>query len=402
MTENVKILLVDDDEDDYFLTRGLLSEIPDTRFELDWISDYDQAVELICKGEHDLYLIDYRLGKKDGLQLIREVKEKRCHVAMILLTGLGERSIDFAAMEAGAADYLEKMPLLATRLERSIRYSLQSKRHAEELDQKVRERTEELAQANAALQEEIAERARAEAALRDADRRKDEFLMTLAHELRNPLAPIRNALEIVKISNYDPEVTKRFLGVIDRQANQLVRLIEDLLDLARISRGKIHVRKSRVGLSSVVESAIESTTPLIEQKGHTLDVKLPADPVFLWGDPTRLSQIIANLLNNAAKYTEPGGRIELQAESLDGNIQISVRDNGMGIAPDSLPRVFDMFTQAGHSSEHSLGGVGIGLWLVRKLVGLHGGRVEAASEGPGKGSEFHVTLPAARPENQSE
>jgi signal transduction histidine kinase len=393
--EPVRILLVDDDEDDFLLTRELLSEIPDTDFVLDWISDYDEAIELICKDEHDLYLIDYRLGDKDGLALIREVKEKRCHVAMILLTGLGERTIDFAAMEAGAADYLEKTALTATRLERSIRYSLQSKRHAEELDQRVRERTEELARSNASLQEEIAERARAEAALREADRRKNEFLATLAHELRNPLAPIRNSLEIMKLSNYAPDTVKRSLGIIERQTSQLVRLIEDLLDISRVSRGKIQIRKSLVEIASVVESALESVAPLIEERGHALKVTLPKEPLHVLGDAARLSQTISNLLNNAAKYTPPKGRVELAVEPLGNEIRIRVRDNGIGIAADALTGIFEMFTQAGRATEHSLGGVGIGLWLVRALVGLHGGRIEASSAGVGEGSEFRVWLPRA-------
>jgi signal transduction histidine kinase len=314
---------------------------------------------------------------------------------MILLTGLGERTIDFAAMEAGAADYLEKTALTATRLERSIRYSLQSKRHAEELDQRVHERTEELARSNASLQEEIAERARAEAALREADRRKNEFLATLAHELRNPLAPIRNSLEIMKLSNYAPDTVKRSLGIIERQTSQLVRLIEDLLDISRVSRGKIQIRKSLVEIASVVESALESVAPLIEERGHALKVTLPKEPLHVLGDAARLSQTISNLLNNAAKYTPPKGRVELAVEPLGNEIRIRVRDNGIGIAADALTGIFEMFTQAGRATEHSLGGVGIGLWLVRALVGLHGGRIEASSAGVGKGSEFRVWLPRA-------
>jgi PAS domain S-box-containing protein len=239
-----------------------------------------------------------------------------------------------------------------------------------------------------------------EAELREAHRRKDEFLATLAHELRNPLAPIRNALAILRLAGNNPARLDQARGIMERQVRQLVRLIDDLLDLSRITRGKIVLRKERVTLAEVVNSAVESSRPLIDQGGHALTVTLPPQSVQLDVDPTRLAQVLLNLLNNAAKYTEPGGRIWLTAsvaEAADraapSTLEIRVRDTGIGIPKEMLPRLFEMFTQVDRSVDRAQGGLGIGLSLVRGLVQLHGGTVEAHSEGPGRGSEFVVRLP---------
>jgi signal transduction histidine kinase len=232
--------------------------------------------------------------------------------------------------------------------------------------------------------------------LRESDRHKDEFLATLAHELRNPLAPIRNALQVMRLARNDPSALESSEAIIERQVQQMVRLIDDLLDLSRISRGKIELRKERVDLSEVLKSAIETSRPLIEECGHQLTVNLPAEPVPLNADLTRLAQVFLNLLNNSAKYTERGGQIWLSAERQDDTVVVRVRDNGAGIPPQMLPRIFEMFTQVDRSLERAQGGLGIGLTLVRRLVEMHGGSVEAHSEGTGKGSEFIVRLFVAR------
>jgi PAS domain S-box-containing protein len=237
------------------------------------------------------------------------------------------------------------------------------------------------------------ERMRADQALREADHRKDEFLATLAHELRNPLAPIRNAVELLKGANNDGKLVEQARTVMERQLVQMVRLIDDLLDISRISRGKLQLRKERVELASVVNTAVETSRPFIEASRHELTIALPPEPVHVDADPIRLAQVFANLLNNAAKYTEKGGRIWLTAERLDGEIAVSVRDTGIGIAADHLPHVFEMFSQVAPALERSQGGLGIGLSLVRGLVELHGGSIEAHSGGPGMGSEFIVSLP---------
>jgi signal transduction histidine kinase len=389
----VRILLIDDDEDDYVLTRDLLADIPDSNFQLDWLADADTALEMICRHEHDMLLIDYRLGGTDGLSLLREAIKHGCTAPMILLTGQGERALDLGAMQAGAADFLEKGRLDAALLERAIRYTLQGKQHADDLERRVRERTAELALTNQALHAEVAERVRAEEALRETDRRKDEFLLTLAHELRNPLVPIRNALEIMRLAGNEPTVVESSRSMIDRQIKQMVRLIDDLLDMARISRGTIQIKRERVEISHVVASAVESCRPLLDNAGHTLTVSLPVEPIIVYGDLTRLTQVLLNLLNNAVKYTEPGGRIWLTAACDHGEIVFRIKDTGVGITADRLPKVFEMLTHAGRTQDETQTGLGIGLSLVETLVKLHGGRVEAHSAGPGQGSEFVVRLP---------
>ncbi|WP_254511497.1 PAS domain-containing hybrid sensor histidine kinase/response regulator [Anatilimnocola floriformis] len=231
------------------------------------------------------------------------------------------------------------------------------------------------------------------ATLSDADHRKDEFLATLAHELRNPLAPIRNGLQILKLVQNDPESREQSRAMMERQVDQLVRLVDDLLDVSRISRGKMELRREHVLLVDVLASAVETSRPLIEQMGHELTITPPTQTVIVDGDLTRLAQVFLNLLNNAAKYSERGGRITLTAELRGTNVVVSVRDTGIGIAPEQLPRIFEMFSQVDQSLEKSQGGLGIGLTLVRRLVEMHGGSVEARSEGPGRGSEFIVQLP---------
>lgn len=231
------------------------------------------------------------------------------------------------------------------------------------------------------------------AALKEADQRKDEFLAMLAHELRNPLAPIRNAVQILRaVDSPEPEL-RWATDVIDRQAHQMTRLVDDLLDLSRITRGKIDLRKEVVELAAVVNSAVEDSRPLIEKLGHELIVTVSPQPIFLEADPTRLSQVLLNLINNAAKYTDQVGRIWLTAEQHGDHVVIRVKDTGIGIPSEMLPRVFEMFTQVDASLERAVGGLGIGLTLVHRLIEMHGGTVEAHSEGPGKGSEFIISLP---------
>ncbi len=252
------------------------------------------------------------------------------------------------------------------------------------------------------LEQEVWERQKAEMAaqesasrLKEADRHKDEFLAMLAHELRNPLAPIRNAVRVLRLrSPHEPEL-QWGQDVIERQVECLMRLIEDLLDVTRISRGKMELRLKRVELAGILQGAIESSRPLIDQQRHELSVALPAEPIYLEADVVRLAQVFMNLLNNAAKYTDKGGKIWLSAESQDSSVVVRIKDTGIGIAPDKLPHLFEMYYQVDNALERSRGGLGIGLTLVRRLVEMHGGTIEARSEGSGKGSEFLVRLPCA-------
>ncbi len=684
----VRVLLVEDDDDDYALTRELLAEVGGG-YSLERAATYGDGLEAMRQGRHDVYLLDYRLGGRTGVELMREAAAQGCRGPVILLTGQGERVVDLEAMRAGAEDFLAKDRLDAPLLERSLRYALERWRdrqallHAHaELERRVEQRTAELAQANADLRaseerlrsvvnnlidgiitidehgvvqslnpaaerifgypagevvgrnvkrlmpepyhsqhdgyidhylrtgqakiigggrevfgrrkdgstfpmdlavgefhlgreryftgvvrditerrrveqglrfladtsatlaalvdyestlrhvarlavpqfadwcavdmaeadgslrrlavahvdpakvqlahelvrryppepesprgppqvlrtgrpdmmedipealiagvarddehrrllrelglrsymcvplpgrtrllgvisfvsaesgrrytpadlafaEELARRAaiaienaRLYAELREADRLKDEFLAMLAHELRNPLAPIRNALHILKQPAVSGAVVQQARDMAERQVQHMARLLDDLLDMARISRGRIELRKEALDLRAVANRSVEAVRPLYEQRQHELTVSLPPEPVRVEADPTRLEQILTNLLNNAAKYTDPGGRVLLAVGREGAEAVLRVRDTGIGIAPDMLPRVFDLFVQAERRLDRAQGGVGIGLSLVRQLVGLHGGTIEAESRGLGQGSEFIVRLPA--------
>jgi PAS domain S-box-containing protein len=248
----------------------------------------------------------------------------------------------------------------------------------------------------ATIARDIGERKRAEAALREADRKKDEFLATLAHELRNPLAPLSNALKLLRLARENRATSEPALELMERQLQHLTRLVDDLLDVSRITHGSIELRRERVELGAVIRSALETSRPVVEQSAHILDVKLPQTPLYLDADQTRLAQVFANLLNNAAKYTKRGGHIWFSAEPHGGDAVVKVRDDGIGIPVEALSRIFDIFTQVDRSLERTQGGLGIGLSLVRSLVELHGGSVQAYSAGPGQGSEFTVRLPLSR------
>ncbi len=252
----------------------------------------------------------------------------------------------------------------------------------------------------AVLFTDITERRRSEESLRrlaaelaESDRRKTEFLATLAHELRNPLAPISNGLQLLRVPDADPEAKERARNMMERQLRHLVRLVDDLLDIARISSGKVELKWERTGLDAVLGSAIESSMPLLNAARHHLDVRIAEPGLHLVADATRLAQVVSNLLNNAAKYTPDGGRVELDARRDGDDVVISVRDSGIGISTAALPQVFEMFTQVGRHRDRSQGGLGIGLALVRRLVELHGGSVTADSPGVGQGSTFTVRLP---------
>jgi signal transduction histidine kinase len=244
-------------------------------------------------------------------------------------------------------------------------------------------------------EEEVAQRRRAEEALTEADRRKDEFLAMLAHELRNPLAPIRNAVGLMRLTGVADPRLSWCRDVIDRQVAHLSRLVDDLLDVSRVTRGLIHLRSETVELAAVVNQAAETVRPMLEERRHVLAVALPAQPVCLRGDPTRLAQVFGNLLHNAAKFSDDGGRIALTAAREGGRVVVRVRDSGVGMAAEVLPHIFEPFTQGDRSLDRAQGGLGVGLTLVRRLVELHGGTVEAHSDGPGKGSEFVVRLAEA-------
>jgi signal transduction histidine kinase/CheY-like chemotaxis protein len=238
----------------------------------------------------------------------------------------------------------------------------------------------------------VVENAKLYHALQKADRRKDEFLAMLSHELRNPLAPILNAVQLLQLQKGENPVQQKACTIIERQVTQLTRLVDDLMEVSRITTGKVQLRHERVAVTGIVERAVETAYPLFAQRKHGLTVSLPPDPIWLNADATRLEQVVVNLLTNSAKYTDEGGHIWLTAQQEDGECVLRVRDTGVGIAPELLPRIFDLFTQVEQSLDRSQGGLGIGLALVQRLVEMHLGRVEAYSV-LGQGSEFVVRLP---------
>jgi signal transduction histidine kinase/CheY-like chemotaxis protein len=258
---------------------------------------------------------------------------------------------------------------------------------------------EDAVNARRAEQHENHERRRAEESLREADRRKDEFLATLAHELRNPLAPIRNSLHILRLGVLDHAASEHVHAMLERQVSHMVRLVDDLMEVSRITRGQIELRPEAVALKDILLSAIEISRPLFETAGHQLSIRILDEPLNLMADPVRLSQVFANLLNNAAKYTNQGGKVQISAWQDGSDVVVSVRDNGIGIPGEMLSHVFRLFTQVDQKMGRCHGGLGIGLTIVKKLVDAHGGSIEARSEGPGRGSEFLVRLPHAEERN---
>ena len=245
---------------------------------------------------------------------------------------------------------------------------------------------------------DMTDRRMAEKALRDVDRRKDEFLATLSHELRNPLAPLRSALEVMRLARNDADMIERARATMERQLLQLVRLTDDLLDVARITQSKVDLRRERIDLAAVVQSALEASRPAIDARGHTVIVDLPDAPIRVYADFTRLAQVFSNLLNNAAKFTGEGGQIHVRATASRDTATVVVADTGLGIPAAMLPRIFDMFTQLQEFRDRTQGGLGIGLTLARRLVELHGGRIDAESGGKDRGSTFTVTLPILQTE----
>jgi len=292
---------------------------------------------------------------------------------------------------------------LSTRLKRSVTSPIQALTRAtqqvvddRDFSARVAKTTDDevgtLVDAFNAMLVEVGDRS---TALETSDRRKDEFLATLAHELRNPLAPMVNAVAIFRRASMNPQMTGQALSMMERQLAQMVRLVDDLLDVARITTGKLTVRRQPTELAPIVRSAVETVRPMIDSRKHTLTVTLPEEPIVLNGDATRLGQVFSNLLNNAAKYTENGGHITLTANVTDSVLSVQVSDDGIGIAPDTLPRIFEMFAQVDQSIERKQAGLGVGLTLARRLIELHEGTIEVRSAGLGRGSSFIVRLPVA-------
>ena len=368
-TATLRILLVED-EPGYarFLREVLLAE--ETRdHEVTWVGTLEDASARLAAAAFEVVLLDLGLPDADGVEALAAVSAQAPASAIVILSSLGDMELALRSMRLGAQEYLVKGQSEHLLLPRALRHAVERKR----------------------LQDEaLAARAEAER----ASAAKDEFLAMLGHELRNPLAPIVTALALIR--QREPRGIDRELDILERQVDSVVRLVDDLLDVSRIARGKMELHRADVDLGEVVADAIETTRPLFDRRGHRLEVDVPRERWIVHGDRVRLAQVVANLLSNAAKYTDPGGRVQVGATAAAGGaVALRVRDDGIGMTPQLLERAFELFEHGPQSLDRASGGLGLGLAIVRNLVTLHGGTVTAASEGRGRGSELTVTLPLA-------
>mgnify|MGYP003576701558 CR=1 FL=1 len=385
MKSPVKFLLVDDLEANLLALEGLLQR---DGLELLKARSGPEALELLLVHDVALALLDVQMPEMGGFELaeiMRSTERTRSVPIVFLTAGVVDQERRIKGFETGAVDFLPK-PIDPKNLlnKAAVFYELARQR------QELTEREAMLRSANAQL-------ARSNAELERADRSKDEFLAMLAHELRNPLAPLRNAATILRSSEIGEEQRERTVALLERQVGNLSHMIDDLLDVSRITQGKIELRCSPVELRPILKSAASTVSDLSRDAGQDLVVSLPQEPIYLNADSTRLEQIIGNLLTNACKYSGPGTRIELSAEIVSGSggqeVIVRVADNGHGIDPELLPRVFGLFVQGKRGIDRANDGLGIGLTIVHRLVVMHGGTIQAHSEGLGRGAEFTVRLP---------
>jgi signal transduction histidine kinase len=391
----VNILLVDDQAGKLMSYEAILAPLGENLIKA---SSGREALEHLLKRDIAIVLIDVCMPELDGFELASIIREHPRHqrTAIIFVSAVHLTDIDrLRGYECGGVDYVS-VPIEPEILRARVsvfadlnRKTRQLERLNRELEKRVAERTAELTAAADRLIE-------SEAALLEAGRRKDEFLAVLSHELRNPLAPILNAVEILRHRPQNEEELRWSYDVIDRQVGHLTRLVDDLLDVSRITRGKLEIRRRPVDLNQILVNVADGIQGALAPKQLDLRVSLPLEPMPALVDPMRMAQVVLNLLDNAVKFTPEGGTIWLSATTSDDDITISVRDSGVGIRPEDLPRLFEMFHQVNGGALPSQNGLGIGLALVRWIVGLHGGTVEAQSDGPGQGSEFVVRLPAAQ------
>ena len=377
--EKANILIVDDLPEKLLVFQTVLEDLGQN---LVMARSGSAALAEVLQREFAVVLLDVNMPDIDGLEtasLIRKYR-KSSHTPIIFITAYADEMQTSKGYSLGAVDYILS-PIQPEVLRSKVKVFV-------ELYQ-LQQRTRQMAEERIALAQAEAARGIAE----EANRRKDQFIAMLSHELRNPLAPIRAATEVIRrVAPPEPTLT-RAGDVINRQVSHLTRLVDELLDVSRISQGRVVLKKEQVELERVIAQGVETARPLIESRRQELVVRMPPAPVWVSGDFVRLSQVIANLLNNAAKYTQESGRIEISAAANEGQAVIVVRDNGAGIEAHLLPQVFDLFVQGERSLDRSQGGLGIGLTLVRHLVELHQGSVEVHSRGVGQGSTFKVRLP---------
>jgi len=375
---DVRVLVLAPTSRDAALTQSLLS---DAGITVETCSSFDLLVAEVAQGAASVLLAEEALTPRNIAAFAEclEGQPNWSDLPVLVLTrpGASSMALTEAVRVLGNVTLLER-PVRAGTLVSAIRTAVRAR---------VRQYQ---------IRGHLTDAARASHALRLADQRKHEFLATLGHELRNPLAPLVTGLQLLRASATSDPSTAKVIAVMDRQIAHLTRLVDDLLEVSRITRGLVDVRHEPVDLAVVIKSAIETARPAVESARHELTVDVPAETITISGDLVRLTQVFANILTNAAKYTNPGGHINLTAASDDDQARVVIRDDGIGIPPEHISSIFDMFTQVDRSSRRTQGGLGIGLTLVRSLVTMHGGRVEARSPGPGLGSEFVVELPLSK------
>jgi signal transduction histidine kinase len=390
--DRVNILLVDDQPAKLLSYEAMLADLGENLIKA---SSGREALEHLLKHDITIVLMDVSMPEIDGFELAEMIRQHPRYrkTAIIFVSAVHLTDLDrLKGYESGAVDYVS-VPVVPELLRAKVsvfaelyRKTREFERLNRELEERVAERTNELQEA-VDKQKELADK------LREADRRKDEFLALLAHELRNPLAPVQNAVSVMRLKGTQDSQLLWCYDVIERQADQLKRLVDDLLDVSRITQGKIQLRLEPVDVEAVIAGAVETSAPLINAQHHQLRVNLPDQPLSVQGDASRLTQVVANLLNNAAKYQNENGVIELTARREGDDAVIVVRDRGIGLSPEMLSEAFELFAQGERTPDRAQGGLGIGLSLVKKLVELHGGTVRAASDGPGHGAEFVIRLP---------
>jgi signal transduction histidine kinase len=376
MSIPLRILLVDDDDVDRLAVKRLLKQ---TRFDVSVEErlDRDSALAAVGPDSFDCVLLDYNLPGTDGVEILTELRALGQTMPVIALTGQGDEEVAVALMKAGAVDYLNKNNLTAERLERSLRFALAMQR-AEQERRELLEREQ---------------RARLEA--QEANRAKDEFLATLSHELRTPLNAILGWSRLLAGGSLDHETTQRAIEIIDRNSRLQAQLIEDLLDISRIITGKLRLDMRLTSAGRVIDASLESVRSAADAKRIVIEHALASPNEAIFCDPGRMQQVVWNLLSNAIKFTPEGGMVHVDAERQGSSVVISVADTGIGINKDFLPFVFDRFRQQDGASTRAHGGLGLGLSIVRHLVELHGGAVEATSAGEGRGARFSVRVPVA-------
>lgn len=393
MSTPVNILLVDDSPAKLLTYETMLESLGENLIKA---NSGREALDCLLRHEITVILTDVSMPDLDGFELAEMIRDhpRYSQTAIIFVSAVHQSDLDrLKGYASGAVDYVS-VPVVPELLRAKVRVftelyrkTREAERLTVELEARVQARTAEL-QAAIDRQMELA------AELQEADRRKDEFLALLAHELRNPLAPVQNVVNIMLLRTSDDAELQWCRDVVARQTRQLTRLVDDLLDVSRITHGKITLRQEDVDLGSIVSNALEACRPSIDSQHHQVHVVLPAEPITVFGDATRLNQVLSNLVQNASRYQDPFGAIDVHAERDQHTARIRVRDKGFGLHADQVNSIFSLFAQGDRAARRTQGGLGVGLFLARKLVELHGGRLTATSAGPGAGSEFLIELPA--------